>query len=247
MIFSFACFDLDNGDAKWHDYGHSLSSSETFRKLLPIGRRTTENSLYRKYSCYVQASSQPMWSLTPIDDHKGESLFGLTQKWLREAGSAWDQHHHGCCAKPGAAHELGERMIKGCKRCHATFWSIVIHDSNMMIHSFRIEAYGNYLKRLPLASTAKSHLCIPWRPAPQGRWCTWRVVQDPIPQTTGASRWYPSRCFLKGLAKSSTNIIWRFLKMGVPPQSSNLKGFSHHKPLILGYPHLWNPPYHSLV
>ena len=39
-----------------------------------------------------------------------------------------------------------------------------------------IETHWNYLKRLPnacQASTAKSHLCIPWRPALQGRWCTW--------------------------------------------------------------------------
>ena len=37
--------------------------------------------------------------------------------------------------------------------------------------------------------------------------------------------------------------IWRFPKIGVPPQSSNLMGFSLYKPSIWGYPYLWKPPY----
>jgi hypothetical protein len=43
------------------------------------------------------------------------------------------------------------------------------------------------------------------------------------------------------------DILWRFPKMGVPlnhPFQSDFHGFSiDYQPFILGYTHLWKPPY----
>ena len=42
---------------------------------------------------------------------------------------------------------------------------------------------------------------------------------------------------------NSNIFIWWFPEIGVPPNHPFLDGIFPYKPTILGYPHLWKPPY----
>ena len=42
-------------------------------------------------------------------------------------------------------------------------------------------------------------------------------------------------------------LIWRFPKVGVPPNHPYSNGFSIINPSIWGYPHLWTPPYCNMM
>ena len=81
----------------------------------------------------------------------------------------------------------------------------------------RLRAIESLLNGLPMCNlVAEFGIGIPW----------------------GISEWISG-----STTATQTFMIWRFPEIGVPPVIIHFNRIFHHKPIIFGYPHLWNPPY----